>query len=154
LLEAVSIASTAHGGAMRLGYPAVMRSAMVGFISLSACGGSGGGYATGSGGQNPPPGGQQPPASTSTAVSVKNNSFDPSTTTVNAGTTVTWTWDACIDDGYGTRACVDHNVTFDGGGGSATQSTGSYSRQFNVAGTFNYRCTVHGAAMTGQVVVR
>jgi plastocyanin len=133
--------------------PAVIRAAVLALVSLAACGG-GNGYPTGSGGQDPPPGGQQPP-STSNAVAVQNNRFSPAATTVAAGTTVTWTWDSCDDDGYGGRVCVEHSVTFDGaGGGSARQSTGSYQRQFNTAGTFNYRCTLHGAAMTGQVVVR
>jgi plastocyanin len=122
-------------------------------VSVSACGGSSG-YPTGSGSQNPPPGGQQPPPSGSSAISVENNRFDPSSTTVSVGTTVTWSWDSCDDDGYGGRTCVSHNVTFDAGGGSPTQSSGTYTRQFNAAGTFNYRCSVHGAPMTGQIVVR
>jgi plastocyanin len=94
------------------------------------------------------------PSSTTSAVTVENNRFNPATTTVTVATTVTWSWNACSDDGYGGRTCVDHNVTFDGGGGSPTQSSGAYTRQFNTAGTFSYRCTVHGSAMTGQVVVR
>jgi plastocyanin len=140
---------------MRRVHSSVVRAAVLAIISLSACsGGSGGGYPTGSGGQNPPPG-QQPPPSTSNTIAVKNNRFDPATTTISTNTTVTWTWDACTDDGYGgTQTCVDHNVTFDSGGGSPTQSTGSYSRQFTAAGTFNYRCTVHGPAMVGEIVVR
>ncbi|MDQ3949798.1 MAG: plastocyanin/azurin family copper-binding protein [Gemmatimonadota bacterium] len=138
---------------MRPRHPAAIRIAVLAFVSLSACGGSGGGYPTGSGGQNPPPG-QQPPPSTSNAILVKNNRFEPAATTVTGGTTVTWTWDACSDDGYGERTCVDHSVTFDGGSGSPTQSTGTYSRRFDAAGTFNYHCTVHGSSMTGQVVVR
>jgi plastocyanin len=132
---------------------AVIRTAVLAFVSLSACGGGSGGYPTGSGSQNPP-GGQQPPPSTTSAIAVENNRFNPAATTVTAATSVTWTWNACTDDPYGGRTCVDHNVTFDAGGGSATQSSGSYTRQFNTAGTFNYHCTVHGAAMTGQVVVR
>ncbi|MFN2566064.1 MAG: plastocyanin/azurin family copper-binding protein [Gemmatimonadaceae bacterium] len=131
--------------------------------SLSTAGCSGGGGPTSSGSQNPPPSGQPPgqqppgqqPPSTSTSITVRNNRFDPSSTTINVGTTVTWTWDACSDDGYGGRSCVDHNVTFDGGGAaSPTQSDGVFSRLFNAAGTFTYRCTVHGAPMTGQVIVR
>lgn len=130
------------------------RAVVLVLLSVAACGGSGG-YPTGSGSQNPPPGGQQPPASTTASITVENNSFDPSATTVSVGTTVTWTWDTCRDDGYGATTCVAHGVTFDAGGsGSTTQSTGTYSRQFNSAGTFNYRCGVHGASMAGQVVVR
>lgn len=132
---------------MRARHPAVIRVAVLAFISVSACGGGSSGYPTASGGQ-------QPPASTSSTISVKNNRFDPSATTVTIGTTVTWTWDACSNDGYGGQTCVDHTVTFDAGGGSPTLSSGAYTRQFNTAGTFNYRCIVHGASMTGQVVVR
>jgi plastocyanin len=139
---------------MRVSHPAVIPTVVLLLVSMSACGGSGGGgYSTGPGGQNPPPGGQQPP-STATSVRVQNNRFNPAETTVTPGTTVNWTWDACTDDGYGGQTCVDHSVTFDGGSGSAIQSTGTYSRQFSAAGTFNYRCSVHGATMTGQVVVR
>lgn len=132
------------------------RAAALALVSLAACGGGSSGYPTGSGSPNPPPGGgQPPPPSTTNAVTVENNRFDPAATAVTVGTTVTWTWNACSDDGYGSRTCADHNVTFDGGGGgSVTQSSGTYSRSFNIAGTFNYRCTVHGTAMTGQVVVR
>jgi plastocyanin len=140
---------------MRTGHQLVVGAAAFAFVSLAACGGGSSGYPTGSGGQSPPPGGQQPPGSTSSAISVENNRFDPSSTTVNVGTTVTWTWgNTCSDDGYGGRTCIDHNVTFDAGGGSGTQSSGTYTRQFNTSGTFNYRCSVHGTAMTGQVVVR
>jgi plastocyanin len=133
-------------------HSAVIRAAVLALVSLSACGG-GSGYPTGSGSQNPP-GGQNPPPSTTNAVSVQNNRFNPAATTVSVGTTVTWTWDACSDDGYGGRTCVDHSVTFDDGVGSTTRSTGSYQRQFNTAGTFSYHCAIHGAAMAGQVVVR
>ena len=106
----------------------------------------------GSGYQDSPTG-PQPPTSTS-QITVKNNWFDPAATTVSVGTTVTWTWDACYDDGYGTRVCVDHSVTFDGGApSSGTRSSGTYTLEFNRAGTFHYRCTRH-SAMTGRVVVR
>jgi plastocyanin len=121
-------------------------------VVLSGCGGGSSGYPTGSSGQNPPPGGQAP--ATTASITVANNRFDPGATTVAPGTTVTWTWDSCRDDGYGGNVCTAHDVTFDGGGGSSTQATGTYSRQFNNAGTFNYRCSVHGAAMAGQVIVR
>ncbi len=120
-------------------------------LSFSACGGGSG--PTGYGGDNSPPT-QQPPGSTSNTIGVKNNRFDPAATTVNVGTTVTWTWDSCNDDGYGNTTCLDHSVTFDGGGpSSGLKSSGTYSRQFNTAGTFGYRCSVH-ASMTGQVTVR
>lgn len=121
-------------------------------LLVSACGGGSNGYPTGSGTQSPPPAGQ-PPANTA-SIMVENNRFDPAATTVAVGTTVTWTWDTCRDDGYGGSVCTAHDVTFNSGGGSSTQTTGSYARQFSSVGTFDYRCSVHGSAMTGQIVVR
>jgi plastocyanin len=129
---------------------------LAGLATLAGCSGGGGGP-TGysSGGQNPPAGGQQPPSSTSNSVLVQNNKFTPSATTVPTGTTVTWTWDACSDDGYGGRTCVAHSIVFDNeASASPTQSTGTFARRFESSGTFTYHCGVHGGAMTGQVVVR
>jgi plastocyanin len=93
-------------------------------------------------------------------VTVQNNSFAPSSLTVAAGTTVTWNWDTCstASDPYtgSTQTCVDHSVVWDTPGGiaSPTQSQGSYQRSFATAGTYNYHCAVHGAAMSGKVVVQ
>ena len=133
-------------------------------LSAAACGGGGGGGGTGDNPVAPPPPPAQappvgstgtPPTSTTNTVVVSNNSFAPGDVTVPAGTTVTWTWDSCTGDGYGGSTCASHNVTFEQGGpNSATQSTGEFSRQFTAAGTFPYRCTVHGASMSGRVVVR
>ena len=78
-------------------------------------------------------------------VTVGNNFFSPADLSVVAGTTVTWTWAA---------GAVDHNVTFDDGAHSATQSSGSFPRTFSAAGTYSYHCTIHGAAaMHGTVTV-
>lgn len=82
--------------------------------------------------------------STSNQVSVVDNSFSPSATTVTSGTTVTWTW----------GGSASHNVTFDDGAHSATQSSGTYARTFTTPGTYNYKCTIHGAAMSGSVTVQ
>ncbi|HEY4218317.1 MAG TPA: plastocyanin/azurin family copper-binding protein [Gemmatimonadaceae bacterium] len=88
-------------------------------------------------------------------VDIQNTAFSPSTRTVSAGATVTWHWDDCSNSGYGST-CVTHNVTFDDGSGiaSSSQSTGTYSRTFATAGTYKYHCTIHGAAMSGTVVVQ
>ena len=67
------------------------------------------------------------------------------TRTVAVGTTVKWTW---------ANGAVNHNVTFDDGTKSATQNTGTYSRQFNTAGTYNYPCTIHGPSMSGTITVQ
>lgn len=85
-----------------------------------------------------------PSGSTSTSITVRNNVFDPSATTVGVGATVSWTW---------AQGAVNHNVTFDDGPKSETQSSGGYARTFASAGTFSYRCTIH-PSMTGSVTVR
>jgi plastocyanin len=101
----------------------------------------------GDGGTDPSPGGNNGGntggtcTSTSASVTVNNNSFSPSCTRVAAGSTVTWTWSA---------TAVDHNVTFQSGTSSPTQSSGTFQRGFPTAGTFTYRCTIH-AAMTGEI---
>ncbi len=77
-------------------------------------------------------------------VRVGNNFFTPSTRTVAAGTTVTWTWNSGAND---------HNVVFTDGPASAIQSSGTFTRTFDDAGTFPYQCTVHGPSMSGTVVV-
>lgn len=77
-------------------------------------------------------------------VRVGNNFFTPTTRTVSTGTTVTWTWNAGSND---------HNVVFTDGPASAIQSSGTFERTFNDAGTFPYQCTVHGPSMSGTVVV-
>ena len=103
--------------------------------TLVACGGGGDSYGSG---PNDNPG-----VGSSTSVAVRNNIFDPATTTVAVGSTVSWSWAA---------GSVDHNVTFDDGPKSANQSSGGYSRTFGAKGTYPYRCTNH-PAMTGTVKV-
>jgi plastocyanin len=67
---------------------------------------------------------------------------DTSTTTITAGTTVRWNWVG----GF-------HSTTgpfWDSGQHSPPHT---FIRQFNTAGTFNYECSVHGAMMSGTVIV-
>ena len=94
--------------------------------AAAGCGGSGGSYGSGpniSGG------------STSKQITVKNNLFDPSATTVPVGSTVTWTW---------AQGAVVHNVMFD---------DGTYTRTFTTAGAYPYHCTIH-PGMAGSVTVQ
>ena len=109
---------------------------VVTLAALTACGGGDdGGDIT-----NPPGGGGN---STTSSISVKDNVFDPVSTTVPVGTTVTWTW----------AGRDDHNVVFPTGPSSATQRAGTFQRTFSAAGTFDYTCTLH-AGMNGKVIVR
>ena len=119
---------------------------------VTGCGGGGGG---GSSSGTPTGPGNTPPPPTNT-VTVRGSSFSPATITVARGATVRWTWDTCTGgDVYGSgQVCVAHNVTFDGANASLTQETGNWSHAFPDAGTFNYQCTIHGAAMSGTVVVQ
>jgi len=87
-------------------------------------------------------------------LTITNNHFSPATDTVSVGATLTWTWDTCMGDGYGGSTCGSHSVQFDdGSSSSAIKSSGTFSRMFAEAGTFTYHCAVHGAAMTGTVIV-
>lgn len=81
---------------------------------------------------------------TTDRILVRDNSFSPRTTTVAVGTTVTWDWGA---------PGGAHTVTFSDGPTSAILDVGTYQRTFGVAGTFNYLCTVHGAGMSGTVII-
>src|SRR5262245_2308077 len=83
-------------------------------------------------------------AGASMNVTVRDNVFDPSSNSVALGGTVTWTW---------AQSATDHNVTFDDGPKSETQSRGTFSRMFTTTGTFPYHCTVH-PGMTGSVTVK
>jgi plastocyanin len=120
---------------------------------IAGCGGGadGGGYNTSPGtGNNPAP------SANTNEITVGMQDFSPSNTTVPKGTTVRWTWNSCSGGGYGGYAgCVKHNVTFDDGSNtaSAVQDSGSFTHTFSAAGTFKYHCAIHGATMSGQVIV-
>jgi plastocyanin len=76
-------------------------------------------------------------------VFIEGMAYTPSTITVTAGTTVTWT----NKDG------VAHTVTSAGNFDSGSiGSNGTWSHQFTTAGTFQYVCTFH-ASMNGTVKV-
>ncbi|MGH7751593.1 MAG: plastocyanin/azurin family copper-binding protein [Gemmatimonadales bacterium] len=85
---------------------------------------------------------------TTVGVSIQNNSFNPDLVGIQAGGTVTWTWNS---------GSVDHNVTFTGGPqplptNSTTKNSGTYPWTFNATGTYTYVCNIH-AGMSGRVVV-
>ena len=113
---------------------------------LAACGGGGSDYSTtppppsNTGNNNPPPSG-----GTANAITVNDNYYDPATRTVSVGATVTWQWTG----GYST-----HSVTFGDGVASPTQSSGTFSRTFTIAGTYRYTCAVHGSTMSGTITVQ
>ncbi|MEA2646507.1 MAG: hypothetical protein QOE92_1590 [Chloroflexota bacterium] len=71
--------------------------------------------------------------------------FNPATSNVKVGDTVTWT---IMDDAN------PHTVTFDDSSlDSGSQNKGyTTTKTFSAAGTFTYKCSLH-AAMVGKVVV-
>jgi plastocyanin len=78
-------------------------------------------------------------------VFIQGSAFDPSTITVSAGTTITWT----NKDGM-THTVTSNTGLFDSG---SISNNGTYSHTFNAAGTFPYKCTIH-TTMTASVIVK
>jgi plastocyanin len=74
-----------------------------------------------------------------------------STTTIAAGTTVQWVWVSGFHST--TSGTCSGTCTPDGSWDSGAGSGMTFSHTFNQAGTFPYFCSVHGAMMTGTVVV-
>ncbi len=97
----------------------------------------GGGYGTMT--SNPPP------AATVNTVNIVGMTYDPATITVTVGTTITWN----NNDNMAHTVTADDN-SFDSGNIAAG---GKFSKQFTVAGTYAYHCTIH-AGMKATVIVK
>jgi plastocyanin len=87
------------------------------------------------------PGGSSPGAN---EVWIQDMAFNPTTRSVAAGTTITWT----------NKDAIAHTVTsdinlFDSG---SIAANGTYSHTFATAGTFTYHCSIH-ITMTASVIV-
>jgi len=82
-----------------------------------------------------------------TTITVSNNSFSPTPDTVPAGQ-VTFSW---------SNASNGHTVTWDSGPdtqtSTATMTSGTYAPTL-IVGTYHYHCAVHGAPMSGTIVVQ
>ena len=72
-----------------------------------------------------------------------------SVTTIKAGDTVQWNFADSIPHSTTSGACCTGSGLWDSG----VKSNGSFSHKFAQTGTFPYFCTVHGAMMTGTVIV-
>ncbi|MGH8306390.1 MAG: cupredoxin domain-containing protein [Steroidobacteraceae bacterium] len=103
--------------------------AVAGGIALAGCGG----------GTSPAPANPAP-----TAVTIRNFAFSPTPLTVSRGAKVTWTNQ---DSSVHTVTAVDSS--FDSGNLAQGQS---FTRTFDSAGTFAYRCNIH-QYMTATVVI-
>ena len=85
------------------------------------------------------------------AIEVGNNFFDPDDRTVTAGATVVWTWT--------NTGVISHSVQSTGSPSFTSSATKSgngqtHSVRFATPGTYTYQCAVHGAAMSGRIVVQ
>jgi plastocyanin len=81
-----------------------------------------------------------------------DQSSGSSMTTIHAGDTVRWDW---VGGFHSTTSgtCSGSNCQRDGKWDSGEGSSKTFSFRFTQAGTFDYFCTVHGAAMKGVVQV-
>ncbi len=78
-------------------------------------------------------------------VNISGFAFSPSTLTISAGDTVTWT----------NMDSASHTITSDSGtelASSSISNGGTYSHTFNTKGTFGYHCSIH-TTMKGTIVV-
>ena len=116
-----------------------------GGLALAACGDSNSSSSSSSGKKK-----KKKSSTTSTGgsgVVMQNIQFDPSSVSVKAGNTVTWT----------NNESVQHDVTADDGSFKSGQAGGmkqgdKYEHKFGKAGSFAYKCTIH-PNMTGTVEV-
>ena len=117
-------------------------------VILAGCGGSSGttgsGSTGGSSGSGSTGGSTGGSSASEAAVTIQNFAFSPDSVTVNVGGTVTWT----------NKDSATHNVEGDGGISSGDMANGdTYSKTFDTAGTYSYKCAIH-PSMTGEVVVK
>lgn len=75
------------------------------------------------------------------------NAFSPSTVTIQAGQSVTWSWvsgfHSVVSDST-PKAFAD----------APAQAAGQYNATFAAAGSYPYHCGIHGTMMSGTVVVQ
>lgn len=84
-------------------------------------------------------------------ASVHNSTSNPAVDTIAAGGTVTWTWGTSFNP-HAVRSTGTPSFTSESG--TQTGSGKTFQVTFATPGTYTYDCSVHGAAMTGRIVVR
>jgi plastocyanin len=80
-----------------------------------------------------------------------NGSVNPAVDTVAVGGSVTWTWTNTDGVSHGIQSLASPSFPT---GTVLTGDGNTYRVTFNSAGTYQYDCLVHGAMMTGTIVVR
>ncbi len=82
--------------------------------------------------------------------SVRNGTQNPAVDTIAAGDSITWAWNAAGSHSIqstGTPGIFRNSVVM-------SEANDTYTVTFRNPGTYTYQCAVHGAAMTGRIVVR
>jgi plastocyanin len=133
-------------------------STVVALAALAGCSGSSAMDVPGDGGST---GGDTDGGATPATASVRvgnnvftsghNASANPAVDTIAAGGTVTWTWANTAGVQHSIRSLgltIFRNSVVKSADGS------TYQAAFVRPGTYQYDCAIHGAAMTGAVVVR
>ena len=78
-------------------------------------------------------------------VLIADNSFSPAELTIKAGTNVVWEW----------GGANPHSVQLGGRASDTMTGSGKFEKVFDTPGTtFPYQCGVHGAAMSGKIIVQ
>ena len=111
-------------------------------LMLAALAGCGGSNSSGTSGGTGSTGGGS--SASGADVTMSNFAFSPSSVEIKAGESVTWT----------NEDSATHTVEGDGGISSGDLAKGqSYTKKFDTAGTYPYKCSIH-PSMTGTVVVK
>lgn len=82
------------------------------------------------------------------AVSIINFSYQPKVVQINVGDTITWT-----NNDIAPHSATEVNGAWDTGVMNPANPPQSRTLTFNVPGTFNYICSIHGPSMSGTVTV-
>ncbi|HTD70244.1 MAG TPA: plastocyanin/azurin family copper-binding protein [Gemmatimonadales bacterium] len=117
-------------------------------LSLTACGGVTSPQGGGGGGGGGPVGNVT--VGNIFFRSVHNGSQNPAVDTIAAGDSITWAWNAAGSHSIQSTGVPDifrNSVVMSG-------ANDTYTVTFRNPGTYTYQCGVHGAAMTGRIVVQ
>lgn len=88
------------------------------------------------------------PAGLAFVVTISDNKFTPSALTVPVGTTIAWNWTG--NNAHAVKGKFDGDEVTS----PVHKGSGSFSFRFEEAGTYDYQCAIHGAAMAAAVIVK
>ncbi len=117
--------------------------------ATTSCGGGASGEAT-PGADAPPPAGGIPV--NLRTITVSDSGFSPGALQVPIGSEVFWRWTGKQEHQItGTFKSNDGDIPVES---PRLKGSGTFSYEFKTNGLFEYHCAVHGAAMSGQVIVK